>query len=49
MHYVDPQQVAQALQIHQAKPKENDLDESKVNDVTEVKGTETIAEGTWVL
>lgn len=47
VHYVDPQQVAQALQIHRAK--ENDPDELKVNDDTEVKRTETISEGTWVL
>ncbi|XP_048748986.2 F-actin-uncapping protein LRRC16A-like isoform X4 [Ostrea edulis] len=39
---IDPQQVAQALQIHRAK--ENDPDELKVNDDTEVKRTETISE-----
>ncbi|XP_062580568.1 F-actin-uncapping protein LRRC16A-like, partial [Saccostrea cucullata] len=36
---IDPGQVAQALQIHQAK--ENDHDGSKVSDVAEVKATET--------
>lgn len=47
MRYVDPEQVNQALKIHQAK--EIDLDDSKVNDDGEVKDTETAKEGIWVL
>lgn len=47
MRYVDPEQVNQALKIHQAK--EIDLDDSKVSDDGEVKDTETAKEGIWVL
>lgn len=47
MCYVDPEQVNQALKIHQAK--EIDLDDSKVSDDVEVKDTETAKEGIWVL
>lgn len=47
MRYVDPEQVNQALKIHQAK--EIDLDDSKVSDDVEFKDTETAKEGIWVL
>lgn len=47
MRYVDPEQVNQALKIHQAK--EIDLDDSMVSDDVEVKDTETAKEGIWVL